>query len=186
MGTTFLYSSGDNGVGGNNGGQCINPQGGNYTDGSYGKFNPSFPATCPYVLTVGATQVNPDSTVYEAESACNQTIYSGGGFSNVFQTPSYQTNAIKSYYTKDDAPSYTAATYNNSRSTRGFPDISANGANYDLKMLGDEYLVYGTSASTPVVASILSLINEARFKAGKSSLGFINPALYANPAMLSK
>lgn len=37
----------------------------------------------------------------------------------------------------------------------------------------------GTSAAAPVVASIIGLLNDARFRAGKPSLGFINPALYA-------
>lgn len=36
----------------------------------------------------------------------------------------------------------------------------------------------GTSAAAPTVAGILALLNDARFKAGKSSLGFINPLLY--------
>lgn len=38
-------------------------------------------------------------------------------------------------------------------------------------------LVYGTSASSPVVGAIISLINDARLSAGKSPLGFINPAV---------
>ena len=46
-------------------------------------------------------------------------------------------------------------------------------------------LVYGTSASSPVTGSILTLINEARYNAGKTSIGFINPVLYANPQVLN-
>jgi tripeptidyl-peptidase-1 len=60
MGVSVLYSSGDYGVAGN-GGQCINetitPGNSTYTNGDSGKFNPSFPSTCPYVTSVGATQV---------------------------------------------------------------------------------------------------------------------------------
>jgi tripeptidyl-peptidase-1 len=37
----------------------------------------------------------------------------------------------------------------------------------------------GTSASAPVVCGIIGLLNDARLRAGKSSLGFINPLLYA-------
>jgi tripeptidyl-peptidase-1 len=40
----------------------------------------------------------------------------------------------------------------------------------------------GTSAASPVVAGILALLNDARFRAGKGPLGFINPLLYANGA----
>lgn len=37
----------------------------------------------------------------------------------------------------------------------------------------------GTSAASPVVAGIIGLLNDARLRAGKSTLGFINPLLYA-------
>ena len=41
--------------------------------------------------------------------------------------------------------------------------------------------VGGTSASSPAFAGMVSLLNEARFKAGKPQMGFLNPFLYANP-----
>lgn len=37
----------------------------------------------------------------------------------------------------------------------------------------------GTSAASPVVASIVALLNDARFRAGKPAMGFINPWLYS-------
>jgi tripeptidyl-peptidase-1 len=36
----------------------------------------------------------------------------------------------------------------------------------------------GTSASAPTIAGMLSLINDARMKKGKPSLGYINEKLY--------
>ena len=45
--------------------------------------------------------------------------------------------------------------------------------------------VDGTSASAPIVGSVISLINEQRLHAGKSTVGFINPVLYANPSALN-
>jgi tripeptidyl-peptidase-1 len=45
-GTTFLFSSGDNGVAGNSG-QCLNPMTGQLNNGTSGKFNPSFPSKRP-------------------------------------------------------------------------------------------------------------------------------------------
>lgn len=36
----------------------------------------------------------------------------------------------------------------------------------------------GTSEATPIVASIVALLNDGRFKAGKPAMGFINPWLY--------
>ena len=181
-GTTIIYSSGDYGVAGNRG-QCINPDG-TYNNGTSGMFNPSFPGTCPYVTSVGATQIKPGASVTQPEEACETVIYSGGGFSNVFSLPSYQTAAVKSFFANHPPP-YTAAQYNNSQTSRGIPDISANGANYVIAIDGAFSLVYGTSASAPVVGSIITLINEARFAIGKGSVGFINPTLYANPDALN-
>lgn len=37
----------------------------------------------------------------------------------------------------------------------------------------------GTSAAAPVVAGIIALLNDARLKAGKPTMGFINPFLYS-------
>ena len=42
-------------------------------------------------------------------------------------------------------------------------------------------VVAGTSASAPVVAGIIAQLNDIRLQKGKSSLGFLNPLLYANP-----
>lgn len=36
----------------------------------------------------------------------------------------------------------------------------------------------GTSASAPVVASIVALLNDARLSQGKPALGFLNPLIY--------
>ena len=46
-------------------------------------------ASCPYVTSVGATQMNPGSTIDDPEVAAMANLslgpfYSGGGFSNVF------------------------------------------------------------------------------------------------------
>ena len=182
QGTTFLYSSGDYGVAGN-GGQCIGTNG-TYNDGSSGKFNPSFPSTCPYVTSVGATQIAPGASVFDVEEAAETVIFSGGGFSNVFPLPDYQSAAVKGFF-KNSPPPYGSDRFNNSQMTRGYPDISANGVNYVVAIDGTFSLIYGTSASTPVVGSLLTLINEVRLAFGKSSVGFINPTLYAHPYALN-
>lgn len=65
------------------------------------------------------------------------------------------------------------------------PPTQANGANYVIAIDGNFSLVYGTSASSPTTGSILTLINQARYNAGKSSIGFINPVLYAHPGILN-
>ncbi len=133
---------------------------------------------------MGATQIVPGASVTAPEEACETVIYSGGGFSNVFAMPSYQSSAIKTYYA-NHKPSYTATQYNNSQTVRGYPDVSANGANYAVAVDGSISLVYGTSASSPTFGSVITLINEQRVNAGKSAVGFINPTLYANPSVLN-
>ncbi|KAL8699547.1 MAG: hypothetical protein Q9201_005949 [Fulgogasparrea decipioides] len=178
-GTSFLFSSGDRGVAGNRN-VCIDPATKEYNDGNSGIFNPSFPSTCPYVTSIGATQIVPGALVTQPEEACQTVIFSGGGFSNVFPLPSYQSAAVKSFFANHPPP-YGADRFNNSQNTRGYPDVSANGANYVVAVDGQFALVYGTSASSPVVGAIITLINEARFAAGKGSVGFLNPSLYANP-----
>ncbi|KIJ66050.1 hypothetical protein HYDPIDRAFT_87640 [Hydnomerulius pinastri MD-312] len=176
MGVTVLYSSGDSGVAGN-GGVCLNPDGSQTADGKI--FNPSFPGTCPYVTSVGATQLSPGKTVYDKEDACEQVIYSGGGFSNYFAVPDYQESAVKSYL-KNFPPAYPSNIFNSTGMSRGYPDISANGANYVVAIDGNFSLVYGTSASAPVVGAILTMINDARITALKKPIGFINPLIYAS------
>lgn len=170
---------------------------------SSGRFNPSFPGVCPYVTSVGATQIPVGGSTTTPETACETVIYSGGGFSDnasapffrksesgkltlnlQFAIPSYQKAAVKHYYTNNVVP-YTAAQYNNSRQARGIPDVSANGANYVTFIDGTAMPVYGTSASAPCFASVITLINNERAAKGKGSLGFLNPTFYKHPAMFN-
>ncbi|KAF8583812.1 subtilisin-like protein [Ramaria rubella] len=174
LGTTVLYSSGDRGVAGRNN-ICAFPNGTRSVNAP--GFLPSFPGTCPFITSVGATQVNPGAKVTDPESACQQVIFSGGGFSNVFAIPEYQKAAQATFFAKHN-PSFNSTQFNNSRTVRGYPDISANGANYVIAVDGSFSLVFGTSASTPVVGSILTLVNDARLAHGKSPIGFINPTIY--------
>ena len=76
-------------------------------------FNPAFPVTCGFLTAVGATQISPGNTVNDPESACEQVIFSGGGFSNVFSVPSYQEKAVTGFL-KNHPPPFTSAQFNNS------------------------------------------------------------------------
>lgn len=175
MGVTFLFSSGDSGVAGNMG-YCLDAEGIESVDGTI--FTPSFPATCPYVTAVGATQVSPGQSVWQPENACDQVIYSGGGFSNYFSMPDYQAGAVKEYLAANPI-SYPKDIYNSTGMSRAYPDLSANGANYVVAVDGNFSLVYGTSAASPVVGAILTMVNDARIARGKSPIGFINPIIYS-------
>merc|ERR1712031_150124 len=97
------------------------------------------------------------------------------GFSGQFQAPSYQTSQISSYFsTVSSAPEsgYAAG-------GRGYPDVAMAGFDYEVVIAGSVYGVSGTSASSPVVSGMASLVNGQLAEAGKSAIGFINPTLYA-------
>ena len=82
-----------------------------------------FPATCPYVTVVGATQINPGSNVTQPESACEQAIFSGGGFSNQFAMPAYQKRVVHQYL-KKYKPDYSADIWNSTGIVRELPLFS--------------------------------------------------------------
>ena len=121
---------------------------------------------------------------------------SSGGFSNYHKIPSYQQETVARYFDKNPSP-YPTYHFNGSRSSVGanggrfnrfgkaYPDVSALGASYLTVFDGcPTNLGGGTSAAAPLFATIVWKINTERISAGKSTLGFINPALYANPHVL--
>ena len=64
---------------------------------------------------------------------------------------------------------------------RATPDVAALGEGYQVDTNGRYQPVGGTSASTPAFAAMVSLLNDARLKAGKKPMGYLNPFLYQNP-----
>merc|ERR1712146_276578 len=90
----------------------------------------------------------------------------GGGFSDTFDIPDYQADAVAGYFKSGvDLPD---SHYYNANG-RGYPDVAALGG------LGSP------SASSPVVAGIFAQLNNVRLSAGKPALGFVNPLIYQNP-----
>ncbi|XP_048830842.1 tripeptidyl-peptidase 1 [Brienomyrus brachyistius] len=159
-GLSMLFASGDSGAG------CRHLSKGSNA------FRPSFPASSPYVTTVGGTSFqNPFKVTYEVTD-----YISGGGFSNIFPMPDYQVNAVNAYLKGVQA--LPPKTYFNT-SGRAYPDIAALSDNYWVVSNRVPIpWVSGTSASTPVVGGMLSLINDKRFLKGLPALGFLNPRLY--------
>lgn len=167
QGVSILVSSGDDGV--------ANFQA-RHSPSTCG-YTPSFPASSPYVTAVGAT-MGPESNKDEISctSDAGGVITTGGGFSTLFKAPSYQTDAISTYFNTLTAAQKPASGY--VADGRGYPDVAMAGFNYEVVDGGDTYQVSGTSASAPVVAGMVSLVNSARLDAGKSPLGFLNTAIY--------
>jgi len=95
--------------------------------------------------------------------------------------PAYQSRAVKNWfkrYSKDleaGDRGFGKDKWNSTGNARAYPDVSANGAGYVVALVGSyDYLLYGTSASTPVFGAIVTLINEARMNKGKGSVGFLS------------
>ncbi|TLD39767.1 tripeptidyl-peptidase-like protein [Venturia nashicola] len=127
---------------------------------------PIFPASCPWTTAVGAT------TSYAPEQAVR---FSGGGFSDLWPQPWYQKEAVDGYLSQ--LGDRWSGLYN--PKGRGFPDIAAQGTAFLIIVSGKEGGIGGTSASTPVVASIVALLNAQRLQSGKPTLGLLNPWLYS-------
>jgi tripeptidyl-peptidase-1 len=89
--------------------------------------------------------------------------------------PSYQTSEISSYFksvSQQPEPGYNLT-------GRGYPDVSLLAHNYQVVIGGNIYSLDGTSASCPVFAGFLALINSARKKNNQSTVGFVQPLLYS-------
>lgn len=217
QGTTFVSSSGDDGVG--------NPQQCGLGAEGQGVFYTSMLAECPYVLSVGSTELIRPSSSSSSPSARTTTIVansgsypttvadppkqdpypyldeiatrdfgSGGGFSNAFEAPEWQKAAIGNYFATTKLPfsgydvavkdsNFTAVQGKDKRfykHGRGFPDVAAVGLNQVVYLGGLWYLFGGTSLSAPIVASMVTLANEERMRAGKRPVGFFTPALVSS------
>jgi tripeptidyl-peptidase-1 len=164
-GISLFFASGDSGA-------C-----GGYSCSVNGtKFSPDFPAASPYITSVGGTNFR-GSTIGE-EAGWKD---GGGGFSNTFDIPSWQREAL--WYYKSNAKLPPATLYNNAG--RGYPDISALAGEKNPYCIairsGLFFQVAGTSAAAPVVAGIFAKLNGIRLAAGKPPLGFLNPFIYQYP-----
>jgi tripeptidyl-peptidase-1 len=162
-----VFSSGDYGVGDGESDpakqQCFTNDGLNIT-----RFIPTFPASCPFVTSVGGTAYIPEVAV--------SRFFSGGGFSDYFKQPSYQEAAVHKYLSS--LPTGTYEGLFNPKG-RGFPDVAAQSDRFRIWHRGKPHSIGGTSASAPAFAGLVSLLNDARFKVNKPPLGFLNPLLYS-------
>jgi subtilase family serine protease len=156
---------------------------------AHGFATPDWPAVSPWVTAVGGTALGVDATNtraletgwgtsnYNCDTTtlvCTRTgwLYgSGGGVSQIFAEPSYQTSAGLSV------------------SGRAIPDVAALGDPQTGLLVGqtqtfpdgtyyDEYRLGGTSLSSPIFAGLMALADQ---KAGHPH-GFANPVFYANPS----
>jgi len=151
QGQNLFVASGDSGA----------YTGTNATDNSY-------PAESAYVVAVGATDLTTNGAGGPWQSETAWADSGGGPADNGFAIPSWQAGVADS---------------GNGASTtiRNVPDVAAEG-NFD-NYLCDQGSCSGgwggTSFAAPRWAGFLALINQQAVANGSSTLGFINPAIYA-------
>lgn len=189
-GVTMLAASGDSGASGT--ASC----GGAHT------FSSPYPGASPAALSVGATMLADGSatqatgpalppvcngqgftcaasgveTAANSPASSGQGFATGGGFAALATQPAYQKAAVDAYLSDPSVKLPPAADYNASH--RAFPDVSANGDNIIIVQGGSWQITGGTSASTPIWAGMLAIVNDKLLRAGKAPLGFVNPLLY--------
>ncbi|KAH6612858.1 tripeptidyl-peptidase-like protein [Chaetomium sp. MPI-SDFR-AT-0129] len=162
-GTTILAATGDGGAAGTGRSQCFD------RETQQRRLVPTFPAGCPYVTAVGATE--------NESPPLKGAVFSAGGFSEYFARPDWQNQAVGEYLAGTGNVTVPAVELFN-YTGRAVPDISAIGAGFQIVMGGGPAQVLGTSASTPVMAAMVALVNDARMREGRGSLGWLNPRLY--------
>jgi kumamolisin len=127
-----------------------------YADETYGDLSVSFPASDPWAVAVGGTDLTVNGQHNRTDESawsefpnifkCKNSWGSGGGNSSLFHRPDWQNaNGVNNKY---------------SQNARQLPDLSAvadNLANYFQGQWGD---VGGTSAAAPIWAAGQALVNE--------------------------
>ena len=185
-GVTVTVSSGDAGAAGRTNEGCA-------MKGLHVRqVNPTFPGSSPFVTSVGATFLVPNQTNVTwqtdlckkygcasgmVERTCNFAEVgwtAGGGFAIYNETRPYWQNEVVEKYLK----SRVRMPEHFQRGGRGYPDVTALG--HDCPVINDGQLmgIDGTSCSSPVFASIVTLLNDYQVSKGKPKLGFVNPVLY--------
>ncbi len=143
------------------------------TDGAQdGKLHVDFPASDPHVLACGGTKLVASGGKITGETVWNELGANegatGGGVSNLFALPSYQTNA--------GVPQNPETKFQG----RGVPDVSGDAdptTGYQVRVDGKNTVIGGTSAVAPLWAGLVALINQQL----GSPIGFANPLLYQLP-----
>jgi kumamolisin len=139
------------------------------TDGlKDGRRHVDFPASSPWVLSIGGTALKSENGRITSETVwrSSQDIATGGGVSWKFERPEWQ--SAVSVPNRDDG-----------KSGRGIPDVTASAdpaLGVPLRIHGSDLAMGGTSAAVPVWAGLIARIDQAL----GYNVGYLNPRLYRN------
>src|SRR5260370_38222769 len=155
LGITVCCAAGDNG------------SGDGLTDGLA---HVDFPASSSYALACGGTRLESANGVVTREVVWNNGPNSstGGGISDVFDVPQWQTRA--------NVPASQNA---DRRVGRGVPDVAGDAdpdTGYQIFVDGQNAVIGGTSAVSPLWAGLIAVLNQQR---GETS-GDLDPLPYQN------
>jgi kumamolisin len=157
LGVTVCVASGDNG------------SGDGVTDGAN---HVDFPASSPFSLACGGTNLQGSGSQISAETVWNDGANGGsggGGVSAVFALPTWQ-GGLSATATAGGATPL---------AMRGVPDVCGDAdpaSGYQVRVDGQSAVIGGTSAVAPLWAGLVAQLNSL---AGKSA-GYLNPVLYAH------
>lgn len=134
-----------------------------------------FPSSIPYALACGGTKLLGSGSKISSEVVWNEGTRggaTGGGVSNVYAKPSYQSkaNVPKSPLKKNG---------------RGVPDVAGDAdpyTGYQVYVGGQAAVYGGTSAVAPLWAGLVALMNQRLKSRGAAAVGFMNPVLYKQTA----
>jgi kumamolisin len=129
---------------------------GAFADETFGDLLVSFPASDPWAVSVGGTELSVDDQSKRTDEVawshfpdvlhCNNSWGTGGGNSSLFHRPNWQkANGVNNHY---------------SQNARQVPDLSAVADNLAVYFQGQWGAVGGTSAAAPIWATGQALVNE--------------------------
>lgn len=133
------------------------------------------PASCPYIAVVGGTTLTTTGPggSWLSEAVWNWGLHDGkyvgssGGISSYYSIPSWQASV-------DMTLNQGSTVY------RNIPDVALTADNVlVLYGSGSSGTVGGTSCAAPLWAGLTALMNQQSLSAGRSTIGFLNPAIYA-------
>jgi subtilase family serine protease len=127
-----------------------------FADETFGDLSVSFPASDPWAVAVGGTELSVDGQGNRTNEVawshfpnifhCKNSWGTGGGNSSLFHRPDWQNaNGVENKYSKN---------------VRQVPDLSAVADNLAVYFQGQWGAVGGTSAAAPIWAAGQALVNE--------------------------